>query len=83
VPRSRRKTKPGKEVRKMAKRDTTRYHLKEPGGRIVHRGITDRHLEEREQEHQAEYPGTTATKIGPKVTRESALRWEREGGKRL
>jgi hypothetical protein len=66
----------------MARR-TTRYQLKWPGGRIAHRGITDRTLEERWGEHQASFPGTYIVPIGPKVSRESALRWERKGGKRI
>lgn len=64
-------------------RRTTRYQLKWPGGRIAHRGTTDRTTEERCREHQAKYPGTYILPIGPKVSRESALRWEREGGKRI
>ncbi len=64
-------------------RRTTRYQLKWPGGRIAHRGITDRSVEERCREHQVNYPGTYIVPVGPKVSRESALRWEREGGKRV
>lgn len=66
----------------MARR-TIRYQLKWPGGRIAHRGVTDRALEERWREHQARYPDTYIVPIGPKVSRESALRWERDGGKRI
>lgn len=61
-------------------RDTYKYHLKD-GNRIVHRGITN-DLDRRESEHQAEYPGTRIEQIGNVTTREAALKWEREGGKR-
>ncbi len=68
----------------MAKRDTTRYQHKEPGGNILHPGITQRTLEEREREHKRNYgENTYSVKIGPKVSKESALKWERDGGKRL
>ena len=50
-------------------RDTYKYHLKD-GKRIVHRGIT------------AEYPGTQISQVGRRTTREAALDWERNGGRR-
>lgn len=65
----------------MADRDTYRYHMKQ-GNSIVHRGVTN-DLERREAEHQQEHPGAHIEQIGQRVTRDSALRWEREGGKRL
>jgi len=66
----------------MAKeRNTAKYHLKH-GGEIVHRGITDRPLEEREREHQERFPGSHITQVGRRTTREKALKWERKGGKR-
>ncbi len=65
-------------------RNTTRYQAKAPGGKILRRGITSRPLEERDSEHQRNYGNNIRiVKIGPKVCRDSALRWEREGGKRL
>ncbi len=68
----------------MAKRDTIRYQLKGPGGEILHRGQTGRDLEERRREHIPEYgENTRIVKIGPKVSKETALEWERGGGKRL
>lgn len=68
----------------MAKRDTTRYQLKGPGGKILKPGITGRTLEERRQEQVPKYgEDIKIVKIGPKVTKETALKWERNGGKRL
>jgi len=67
----------------MATRNTAKYHLKRPGGKIAHRGITERPLEQRWREHQDKYPGTYIMQVGPRVSRESGLRWERDGGKRL
>ena len=67
----------------MSDRDTLRYHLKKPGGQIVHRRITSRSIEERYYEHQRNYGDVYIVKVGVKVSRESALRWEREGGKRV
>ncbi len=60
-------------------RDTTRYHYKK-GNKIVHTGITN-NPERRETEHQAEVPGGRLEKQGPKVTRDSAERWERQQAK--
>ena len=65
----------------MAKKKTTiKYQMKQ-GQKIVHRGITNDPVR-RESEHQKEYPGATLKQVGRKTTREGALRWEREGGKR-
>ena len=64
----------------MPKRDTYKYHLK-VGRKIVHRGITS-DMPRRENEHQGEYPGAKITQVGRRTTREGALKWEREGGKR-
>ena len=66
----------------MAKaRDCAKYHLIK-GGKVVHRGITDRPLEDRETEHQRRFPGSHIKQIGRRTTREKALEWERSGGKR-
>ena len=62
-------------------RDTYRYHLKQ-GNKVVHRGVTN-DLSRRQAEHQDEFPGTKIKQMGPRVTRETALQWERDGGKRL
>ena len=64
----------------MAKRDVSKYHLWKDG-RVVHRGITN-DLSRREGEHQAEYPSSRISQVGRQTTREAALQWEREGGKR-
>ena len=65
----------------MAKRDTYRYHhIKDR--KVVHRGQTD-DLERREAEHQVDFGGGQIKQIGPRVTKDSALQWERDGGKRL
>ena len=62
-------------------RDTAKYHLIK-NRKIVHRGITDRPVEDREEEHQTEHPGSHIKQIGRRTTREKALEWERNGGKR-
>ena len=64
----------------MVKRDTYKYHLKD-GGKVVHRGITN-NLDRREGEHQHKFPGTSIEQVGRRVNRESALKWESDGGKR-
>jgi len=65
----------------MAKpRDTYKYHVIKDR-KIAHRGIAE-DLKRRGQEHQQEYPGSRIKQIGRRTTREAALEWEREGGKR-
>ena len=64
----------------MAERNTYKYHLKD-GGKVVHRGITN-DLDRRESEHQQEYPDTSIRQVGRRTTRDAALGWERDGGKR-
>lgn len=64
----------------MAERDTHKYHLKQ-GHRVVHRGITYDPAR-REAEHQEEFPGSRLAQVGRRTTREAALDWERNGGKR-
>lgn len=65
----------------MAKeRDTTKYHLK-IGGKIVHRGITGRPLEERGREHEKDFPRSRIVQVGRRTTWERAKEWERKGGK--
>jgi hypothetical protein len=62
-------------------RNTAKYHLIK-ARKVVHRGITVRSLEDRESEHQEEYPGSHIKQIGRRTTRERALEWERSGGRR-
>jgi len=62
-------------------RKTAKYHLIN-NRKVVHRGITARTLEDREYEHQEAYPGSHIKQIGRRTTREKALEWERNGGKR-
>ena len=65
----------------MAKPKTTyKYHLKQ-GAKVAHRGISA-DLDRRESEHQKQYPGAELKQVGRRTTRDAALRWEREGGKR-
>ena len=59
-----------------APRDTYRYTLRQ-GNKIVYRGITS-DPERRASEHKSNgQPGKMHIE-GPRVTRERALRWERE-----
>ena len=62
------------------RRNTYKYQLK-TGHKIVHRGITN-DLERREQEHLESYPNAHITQVGRRTTRDAALDWERNGGKR-
>ena len=64
----------------MTARETYKYRLKK-GGKIVHFGITN-DLNRREAEHQERFPGAKLHQEGGRVTRESALKWERQERKR-
>ena len=64
----------------MAERDTYKYQLKK-GHNVVHRGITY-DLARREAQHQKQWPGSNITQVGRRTDRDSALAWERRGGKR-
>ena len=57
-------------------RDTYRYYYK-VGNKIVFTGITNNPAR-REAEHRQAHPGGHIKKQGPKVTRASAERWERQ-----
>ena len=62
-------------------RFTNRYKLKE-GNEILYFGITD-DLKRRESEHKSKgMKFSKMEKVGPAVTRESALKWERESIKK-
>ena len=62
---------------KQKPRDTARYNLRR-GRKIVHKGITKRPLEERLAEHQQRYPDATISQVGPRVTEDTARKWERD-----
>lgn len=78
----------------MAKRDNreTNKYLFKVGNKIVHGGITDRDVREREREHQGSGKVTRdggksydwakghIVKSGNKTTREAGLKWERDNG---
>ncbi len=57
-------------------RDTYRYHY-QVGNKIVHFGITSNPAR-REAEHQQARPGGHIIQQGPRVTRQSAERWEQQ-----
>jgi len=57
-------------------RDTYKYQLK-IGRKVVHIGHTS-DLKRREAQHQQEFPGSKIYKIGRQITRDVALRWERQ-----
>ena len=61
-------------------RDTYKYQIK-VGNRIVHRGITN-DLDRRESEHQQKWPDSHISQVGRITTRDAALSWERDGGKK-
>jgi hypothetical protein len=59
-------------------RDTYKYVYIQDG-RIRHGGVTN-DLDRREQEHRAGWRGGTIHQVGRRVTRRSALAWERQYG---
>lgn len=60
-------------------RKFTRYQVR-VNRKIVHGGITERPLEERLAEHQQKWPKATIKQVGPKVTEQTARKWEQEKG---
>ncbi len=60
-------------------RNWQKYQLRQ-GRKIVHGGITSQTLEEREAQHQQEFPGSTISKVGRSTTEEGARNWEKEKG---
>ena len=60
-------------------RDTSKYQFK-IGNRVVHGGITSRPLEEREKEHQQNWPKGHIKQVGRKTTEEAARKWEKDNG---
>ena len=65
--------------KKQNPRDFTRYDVKVQR-KNVHGGITERPLEERAAEHEKKWPGCNVKKVGPKVTEETARKWEKDHG---
>jgi len=62
-------------------RDTIKYHIKR-GNRILHRGITN-DLDRRHGEHRQNYgQDVKIVQVGRKVTRDSGLKCERDGGRK-
>lgn len=61
----------------MQKRNTTRYTMRGKGNRINKFGITNNPTR-REGENRSAGNGRTMRAEGPKVTRQSALGWERQ-----
>jgi len=66
-------------AKKASPRTFTRYVVK-VRNRTVHGGITERPLEERTTEHKGKWPDSHVNKVGPKVTEETARKWEKEHG---
>jgi hypothetical protein len=64
---------------KQSPRNFTRYVVRVQR-KIVHGGIAERPLEEREAEHKVEWPSSSVKKVGPKVTEKTAREWERKKG---
>jgi len=74
-----------------SKRNTNKYHFK-VGNKVVHGGITDRELSDREVEHRAsgnitkengksyKWSDGHIVKVGNKTTRDKGLGWERDNG---
>jgi len=59
----------------MKPRTHFRYHQKNKDGKILHSGIT-KNPEQRDQQHQTRWPGSHLSVQGPRVTEESARKWE-------
>lgn len=64
---------------KQAPRTFTRYQVR-VNRVIVHGGITERTVEQRLAEHQRKWPEATISKVGPKVTEDTARKWEKAKG---
>ena len=60
-------------------RNFIRYQVRNKR-KIVHGGITERPLEERLAEHQQKWLKATIKQVGPKVTEETARKWEKDKG---
>ena len=62
----------------MTKYDTYKYQVR-VGRKIVHGGIT-KNPEQREEEHQQEWPNAKLTIVGRRTTKEAARKWEKDKG---
>ncbi len=60
-------------------RDYRKYEIK-VGNKVVHGGITNRPLEEREKEHQQKWPSGHIKQVGVATTEEAAREWEKDKG---
>jgi hypothetical protein len=49
-------------------------------GKVEHRGIT-KHPDQREAQHQTQFPGSRLKRVGPRKTKSQALGWERKQSK--
>jgi len=65
--------------KKRAPRTHTKYRVK-VGNTIKHGGITSRPLAKRAAEHKNTWPKSHVIKVGAKVTKKSALKWEKANG---
>lgn len=59
---------------------TFRRYQGRVGRNIEHGGITERLLDERQQELNRKYPGIKLTQVGPVVTEQTARDWENKKG---
>lgn len=59
---------------------TFRRYQGRVGREIVHGGISERLLDERQEELNRKYPGIKLTQVGPAVTEQTARDWEKEKG---
>lgn len=62
----------------MAKPRPFRKYQGRVKGKIVHGGITERSLEDRQQELNRKYPGIKLKQVGRATTEEAARQWEKD-----
>lgn len=62
-------------------RDTYRYQLWH-SGKVVHHGITN-DPDRRQSEHRERWPGCQLRVVGPAVSRETGLAWEKDQTKSI
>ena len=66
-------------AKKQAPRNSTRYVVK-VRNKTVYGGITERPLDERATEHKRTWTACRVQKVGPKVSEETARKWEEKQG---